>query len=202
MASRRGFGLGFGVALVALATAATAQEKVLRIGMTAADIPRTLGQPDQGFEGNRFTGIPIYDALTQWDLSKEKEPSALIPGLATEWKAGEDKTKWVFKLRPGATFHDGSPVRSRPSSSRMLSRLMRSRTRSPLHCAAGSRRREPGRVRSNEHRSRYSMNTTPIAQEHAPAHKNDGLQLLLYAAASALLPYAAAVVLLLFGQSS
>jgi len=29
-------------------------ETVLRIGMTAADIPRTLGQPDQGFEGNRF----------------------------------------------------------------------------------------------------------------------------------------------------
>jgi hypothetical protein len=30
-----------------------------------ADIPRTLGQPvlHQGFEGNRFTGIPlIYDA--------------------------------------------------------------------------------------------------------------------------------------------
>jgi peptide/nickel transport system substrate-binding protein len=47
-----------------LATAALAQEKVLRIGMTAADIPKTHGQPDQGFEGNRFTGIPLYDALT------------------------------------------------------------------------------------------------------------------------------------------
>jgi hypothetical protein len=43
-------------------TAAQAQEKMLRIAMTAADIPRTLGQPDQGFEGYRFTGIPIYDA--------------------------------------------------------------------------------------------------------------------------------------------
>ena len=48
-----------------LATPALAQDKVLRIAMTAADIPRTLGQPDQGFEGNRFTGIPMYDALTQ-----------------------------------------------------------------------------------------------------------------------------------------
>ena len=102
--------VGFGVALAALATAAAAQEKVLRIAMTAGDIPRTLGQPDQGFEGNRFTGIPIYDALTHWDLSKEKEASSLIPGLATEWMAGEDKTKWTFKLRPGAKFHDGSPV--------------------------------------------------------------------------------------------
>ena len=34
------------------ATPAAAQEKVLRIGMTAADIPRTLGQPGQGFEGS------------------------------------------------------------------------------------------------------------------------------------------------------
>ena len=67
---------------------AAAQEKVLRIAMTAADIPRTLGQPDQGFEGNRFTGIPMYDSLTQWDLSKADAPSVLIPGLATELGGG------------------------------------------------------------------------------------------------------------------
>jgi peptide/nickel transport system substrate-binding protein len=87
-----------------------AQEKVLRIAMTAADIPRTLGQPDQGFEGNRFTGIPMYDALTHWDLSKRDEASVLIPGLATSWQAdAKDRTKWVFKLRQGVRFHDGSP---------------------------------------------------------------------------------------------
>lgn len=84
-------------------------EKVLRIAMTAGDIPRTLGQPDQGFEGNRFTGIPMYDSLTQWDLSKSDQPSALIPGLALSWAVdATDKTKWVFKLRPGVKFHDGS----------------------------------------------------------------------------------------------
>ncbi|NEV03036.1 ABC transporter substrate-binding protein, partial [Bradyrhizobium uaiense] len=70
---------------------------------------RTLGQPDQGFEGNRFTGLTMYDALTMWDLSSSDKASALIPGLATEWKVDDaDKTKWVFKLRPGVTFHDGS----------------------------------------------------------------------------------------------
>ncbi len=93
-----------------LATGALAQEKVLRIGMTAADIPRTHGQPDQGFEGNRFTGIPMYDALAHWDLSSADKPSTIVPGLATSWEVdAADKTKWVFKLRPGVTFHDGSP---------------------------------------------------------------------------------------------
>ncbi|MEY4303270.1 MAG: hypothetical protein RJB06_1677, partial [Pseudomonadota bacterium] len=103
--------LAIGVGLSAMTLAVQAQEKVLRIAMTAADIPRTLGQPDQGFEGNRFTGIPMYDALTQWDLSKSNAPSVLIPGLANSWAvSASDKTKWVFKLRPGVKFHDGSAV--------------------------------------------------------------------------------------------
>src|SRR5437660_5305853 len=85
-------------------------ETVLRIGMTAADIPRTLGQADQGFEGNRFTGLTMYAALTMWDLSSADKPIVVIPGLATEWKVDDaDKKKWTFKVRPGVTFHDGSP---------------------------------------------------------------------------------------------
>ena len=101
--------LALATALSLCGTLALAQEKVLRIAMTAADIPRTLGQPDQGFEGNRFTGIPIYDSLTQWDLSKAAAPSVLIPALATSWAVdAKDKTKWIFKLHPGVKFHDGS----------------------------------------------------------------------------------------------
>src|SRR5580700_11638166 len=84
-------------------------ETVLRIGMTAADIPRTLGQPDQGFEGNRFTGNTMYEGLTSWDLSSADKPSVIIPGLATEWAVDEaDKTKWTFRLRQSVKFHDGS----------------------------------------------------------------------------------------------
>ena len=101
--------LALAVTLALGAGAALAQEKVLRIAMTAGDIPRTSGQPDQGFEGNRFTGIPMYDALTQWDLSKADKPSELVPGLALSWEVdAKDKTKWLFKLRPRVKFHDGS----------------------------------------------------------------------------------------------
>ncbi|WP_164738492.1 ABC transporter substrate-binding protein [Aquabacter cavernae] len=116
LALSRRSGRQIGAALL-LATAAAiaapsiaAAQTTLRIGMTAADIPRTLGQPDQGFEGNRFTGLTMYDGLVNWDLSSAEKASTLTPGLATEWKVDDaDKTKWVFKLRPGVTFHDGSP---------------------------------------------------------------------------------------------
>src|SRR4029077_11273208 len=96
-----------GLAMPAMESASA--ESVVRIGMTAADIPRTLGQPDQGFEGNRFTGNTMYEGLTTWDLSSVEKPSVVIPGLATEWNVDpNDKTKWVFKLRRGVKFHDGS----------------------------------------------------------------------------------------------
>jgi peptide/nickel transport system substrate-binding protein len=81
----------------------------IRIGMTAADIPLTHGQPDQGFEGNRFTGIPLYDSLTAWDLTRGDRATPLVASLATEWAVdANDKTKWIFRLRQGVKFHDGS----------------------------------------------------------------------------------------------
>lgn len=81
----------------------------LRIGMTASDIPLTTGQTDNGGEGMRFMGFTAYDALVNWDLSSADKPSDIVPGLATSWSVDSgDKTKWIFRLRDGVTFHDGS----------------------------------------------------------------------------------------------
>ncbi len=83
----------------------------LRIGMTAADIPLTTGQPDQGGEGQRFMGLTVYDALVHWDLTKADKPSTLIPGLAASWSVdAADRTKWTFRIRDGVKFHDGSEL--------------------------------------------------------------------------------------------
>ncbi|KEA53693.1 ABC transporter substrate-binding protein [Mangrovibacter sp. MFB070] len=96
---------------LALLSSSLVNASTLRIAMTAADIPLTLGQPDQGYEGNRFTGIPLYDSLVEWDLSQGEKPSGLVPGLATEWHVDpDDHTRWIFTLRHDATFHDGTPV--------------------------------------------------------------------------------------------
>ena len=84
-------------------------ESVVRIGMTAADIPVTTGAPSQGGEGLRFTGFTMYDGLVNWDLSRSDVSATIVPALATEWNIDpKDKTKWIFKLRKGVKFHDGS----------------------------------------------------------------------------------------------
>jgi ABC-type transport system substrate-binding protein len=102
--------LGAAALAAAVGTAGTATaQTTLRIGMTAADIPATTSQPDSGFEGNRFVGLTLFDALTMWDLSSADKPSVIVPGLATDWKVDDkDKTKWIFRLRKGVKFHDGT----------------------------------------------------------------------------------------------
>jgi peptide/nickel transport system substrate-binding protein len=97
-------------ALLSSATSAFASG-TLRIGMTASDIPLTTGQTDQGGEGMRFMGYTVYDALINWDLSSFDKPSDLVPGLASSYgvdPADPTKNRWVFKIREGVKFHDGS----------------------------------------------------------------------------------------------
>src|SRR5712671_7539661 len=80
----------------------------LVVGMTAGDIPVTTGNPDQGFEGYRFVGYNLYDALLLWDLSKADKPSEIKPGLATSYEIDpNDHKRWIVHLRQGITFHDG-----------------------------------------------------------------------------------------------
>ncbi|MBV8826632.1 MAG: ABC transporter substrate-binding protein [Hyphomicrobiales bacterium] len=82
-------------------------ETVLRVAMTAGDIPDWTGQPDQGFEGYRFVGWSLYDALINWDLSRSDVEAGLTPGLAVKWGIDPANNKrWVFELRKDVKFHD------------------------------------------------------------------------------------------------
>jgi ABC-type transport system substrate-binding protein len=84
-------------------------EETLRIAMTASDIPTTTGMPNNGFEGMRFLGYPIFEALVLWDLTHADRLASLRPGLAESWEqAPDDKKTWIFHLRHGVKFHDGT----------------------------------------------------------------------------------------------
>ncbi|CAN5124869.1 ABC transporter substrate-binding protein [soil metagenome] len=82
----------------------------LRIAMTSSDIPTTTGLPNNGFEGMRFLGYPVFESLALWDLTTTDRLAPLRPGLAERWEqtAGDPRI-WTFHLRRGVAFHDGTP---------------------------------------------------------------------------------------------
>jgi peptide/nickel transport system substrate-binding protein len=92
-----------------MAGQAARAETTLRIAMTASDIPTATGLPNNGFEGMRFMGYPIFEGLILWDLTGTDQLAGLRPGLAESWEqAADDKKTWIFHLRRGVKFHDGS----------------------------------------------------------------------------------------------
>jgi peptide/nickel transport system substrate-binding protein len=93
---------------LAFTSGTASAESVLRVAMTAGDIPVTTGQPDQGFEGYRFVGYSLYDGLVLWDLSQGETAADIKPGLATSWKIDPtDDKRWLVELRKGVKWHDG-----------------------------------------------------------------------------------------------
>ncbi len=83
----------------------------LNYGISMADIPLTTGQPDRGAGAYQFTGLTLYDPLVAWELDVADRPGKLIPGLATHWESDStDRRNWVFHLRHGVPFHDGSTL--------------------------------------------------------------------------------------------
>ncbi len=98
-----------GALLSSVAGRAMAETGHLRIAMTAADVPTTTGMPNNGAEGMRFLGYPVFEPLVDWDLANAHDRRAgFRPGLATEWTVDESGTVWTFSLREGVKFHDGS----------------------------------------------------------------------------------------------
>jgi peptide/nickel transport system substrate-binding protein len=84
-------------------------DQVMRVGMTASDLPTTGGIPNNGGEGFRFLGFPVFDSLVNWDFKHPDETADVTPGLATSWEIDEvDHTRWIFHLRHGVKFHDGT----------------------------------------------------------------------------------------------
>lgn len=55
----------------------------------------------------------LFDSLTYWALERPGPPSPQLevrPAAAVSWSSDEDARTWTFALRPGAMFHDQTPV--------------------------------------------------------------------------------------------
>ena len=54
-----------------------------------------------------FLYYQVYERLVK---ANPNDPNTVQPVLATSWSVSEDGKEWIFNLRKGVTFHDGSPM--------------------------------------------------------------------------------------------
>lgn len=60
---------------------------------------------DPAMSGIIFQRMEIVETLTQVDHDGKH-----CPGLATDWKISDDHLQWVFTIREGVKYHDGTPL--------------------------------------------------------------------------------------------
>ncbi len=76
---------------------------ILRI--SASTNPSSLDPATGGAGSDHAFLFTMYDTLTEWDFETLKPK----PGLAESWSF-TDPTTLVLNIRPGVTFHDGTPL--------------------------------------------------------------------------------------------
>jgi peptide/nickel transport system substrate-binding protein len=103
--------LGAAGAVAGLATvAACGGQQSAGPGAAPAQPLRLVGQfevhsLDPSTAGGLFSRLQVAETLVDADTD-----GTLRPGLATDWRVTDDQRAWVFELRDGAVFHDGTQV--------------------------------------------------------------------------------------------
>lgn len=92
------------VGVASLATPVKSSEMIDKVSWALPDLPDVLFPPHAW---NTNTGGIV--SLVQEGLLSFDDNLALTPGVADSWKQVDDVT-YVYHLRNGVTFHDGSPV--------------------------------------------------------------------------------------------
>ncbi|MCR9125118.1 MAG: ABC transporter substrate-binding protein [Rhodobacteraceae bacterium] len=75
----------------------------LVIGVEAMQAQDTLDPTKYFSTSNIQMGYAVHDMLVNRDANLQP-----MPWLATSWEPNDDASSWVFNLRQGVTFHDGS----------------------------------------------------------------------------------------------
>lgn len=79
---------------------------------TATAVFGSGGQPINLTPGNIADGNSIYAQHQIYNTLIGTQPGTtdLMPELATDWTVAEDGLTWIFKIRAGVQFHDGTPL--------------------------------------------------------------------------------------------
>ena len=97
-------------ALVCLAACSTGQRVDLG-GASGALVAAIAGEPDQ-LDPHKTSAYFSFEVLENvFDTLVEPDADLQMrPALARSWEVSPDQLTWTFRLRPGVTFHDGSPL--------------------------------------------------------------------------------------------
>src|SRR5215212_3413489 len=95
-------------------------------------IPQATVQLDPAVAGSNGYGdiLPLVDNITE-GLTRFKPGTVEIePALAESWEVSADGLTYVFTIRPGVTFHDGTPLDAKAVETNFLRQLDEE---NPLH---------------------------------------------------------------------
>ena len=76
----------------------------ITVGVEAAQTRDSLDPTKYYSTANILMGFTVYDSLV--NRGPDLKP---IPWLAESWDVGADASEWIFQLRKGVEWHDGSP---------------------------------------------------------------------------------------------
>ncbi|MDQ2653183.1 MAG: ABC transporter substrate-binding protein, partial [Chloroflexota bacterium] len=88
-------------------------------------IPQATVQLDPAVAGSNGYGdiLPVWDNVTE-GLTRFKTGGVEIePALAESWEVSEDGLQYVFAIREGVTFHDGTPLDARAVEANFLRQM-------------------------------------------------------------------------------
>lgn len=88
-------------------------------------IPQATVQLDPAVAGSNGYGdiIPINENITEGLTRYKNGTSEIEPALAESWTVSDDGLTWVFKIREGVTFHDGTPLDAKAVETNFLRQL-------------------------------------------------------------------------------
>lgn len=135
---RRGFVVNAARLGLAVPMAASLANAALREGMAApvlalqdagktliVAIPQATVQLDPAVAGSNGYGdiLPVWDNVTEGLTRFTTGGVEIEPALAESWEVSEDGLRYVFAIREGVTFHDGTPLDARAVEANFLRQL-------------------------------------------------------------------------------